>query len=105
MITNGKIRTINTTGSESFDEDGFPLPLGEVYSDYIECNIRHNTRSDKGRYEDGRFTVASYEVLVEEQPLEAQRIEITDNAGAVLGVFKVQLIEHMRVVGRIKIQV
>ena len=62
----------------SFDEDGMPTVGEPTWSRPIGCFISVNTHNTKGTYQDGRFTQASYEVLLERQPLDVvpSRIKI-----------------------------
>lgn len=54
----------------SFDEDGVPTPAEPTWSAPIECWIQTNTHNERGTYQDGKFTQASYLVLLERQHLD-----------------------------------
>jgi hypothetical protein len=47
--------------------------------------------------------VAFYEILIEMQPFESDRIRLTNNRGKVLGEFQVQNVQFLDLVGRVKI--
>ena len=56
--------------TSSFDEDGVPTPAEPTWSAPIECWIQTNTHNERGTYQDGKFTQASYLVLIERQHLD-----------------------------------
>lgn len=56
--------------TSSFDEDGVPTPAEPTWSQPIECWIQTNTHNERGTYQDGKFTQASYLVLLERQHLD-----------------------------------
>lgn len=56
----------------SFDEDGVPIPAASTWSPPIECWIQTNTHNERGTYQDGKFTQASYLVLIERQHLDVR---------------------------------
>lgn len=94
----------------SFDEDGMPTVGTAVWSDPIECYIDVNTHNNKGTYQDGMFTQATYEVLIERQALDIvpNRIRLTRSSDVVsqmdLGEWEVQNFESIHL-DRIKITV
>lgn len=77
--------------SGGFNEDGEPDAVVQSWSDSFPCHIKTVTNSSKGRYEDGKFNQASYEVLVESYhfPLGIKRVKLVRN-DVELGVFAVQ---------------
>lgn len=90
MRTNGTIQyNIHTGGG--FNDDGEPVDSVDVWSDAVECFIRTVSDNSKGRYEDGRFDQASYEVFVESGriPADANRVRLV-RGGTGLGDFTVQ---------------
>ena len=96
--------------SASFDEDGMPTAGSAVWSDPIECFINVNTHNNKGTYQDGKFTQAAYEVLIERQALDVvpNRIRLSRSSDVVsqmdLGEWEVQNFESVNL-DRIKITV
>lgn len=56
--------------TSSFDEDGVPTPAEPTWSQPVECLIQTNTHNERGTYQDGKFTQASYLVLIERQHLD-----------------------------------
>lgn len=91
MRTNGTLQyCLPSVGG--FNEDGEPIAAGTPsYSEDIPCSIRTVTNNSKGRYEDGKFNQASYEVLVETAncPLDINRVRLY-RSGICLGEFAVQ---------------
>ena len=69
MRVNGTLEYLIKQTS-SFDEDGVPTPLASTWSKPIECWIQTNTHNERGTYQDGKFTQASYLVLIERQHLD-----------------------------------
>ena len=68
MRINGTLRYL-ISESASFDEDGVPTQGTANWSDPVECFIRTITHNNRGTYQDGQWTQASYEVLIERQCL------------------------------------
>lgn len=56
--------------TSSFDDDGVPTPAEPTWSQPVECWIQTNTHNERGTYQDGKFTQASYLVLIERQHLD-----------------------------------
>jgi len=104
MIINGTIQTLLIQES-SLDEDGDPIPVEEVWSEAIPCHIKTIKHDYKGIYTDGNFEQASYEILLKIQEFEAKKIRIQNNRAQVLGEFKVQDIQFLDLVKRIKLLV
>lgn len=77
--------------SGGFNEDGEPDATVQSWSDSIPCNIKTVTNTSKGRYEDGKFNQASYEVLVESYhfPIDIKRVKLV-RGKVELGEFAVQ---------------
>lgn len=104
MRTNGTLQyNIHTGGG--FNDDGEPVASVDTWSEDVRCFIRTAT-NETGRYEDGAFIQASYEVLVEDGriPLEANRVKLT-RGKTELGDFAVQGIPLPLTMNRIKIVV
>ena len=91
MRTNGYLTYRVSDGNPSFNELGEPIATDSVWSEPVECFIKTNTHNNKGTYEDGHFTNESYEVIVEKEPLETDRIRLTrTDIAKELGEFDVQ---------------
>jgi hypothetical protein len=90
MRTNGLLQyNIHTDGG--FNDDGEPIGSVDSWSEAVRCHIETVTNNSKGRYEDGKFNQASYEVLVEAGtiPADTNRVKLT-RGKTELGEFSVQ---------------
>lgn len=103
MMINGTIQYQIVTGG-GFDAKGNPIPVSTDWSVPVECGIKENSYSNKGTYADGKFTMASFEVLVEDAPESIKRVKLT-RAGRILGEYPVQSVKPLTSVGRVKIVV
>lgn len=103
MRTNGILQyTIQEGGG--VNESGEPIPAKSYWSAPITCSIQTNNHNNKGTYQDGKFTTASYEILIESLAFSAIRVKLS-RYGENLGEFEVQDIQPFPGVGRIKILV
>lgn len=85
--------------------DGNPIAVITELGEVIPCRIQTNTKNNQGKYQDGKFIISSYSILIQLKPqFEASRIKI-NLSGKDLGEFEVQNVEYLTVVGRIKITV
>lgn len=100
--TNGYIQGQIVSGG-GVSEDGMPIPVSERWGEQTPARIQINTYSNKGKYQDGRFIMSSYIILIQKD-FSSSRVKINLN-GINLGEFDVQNIEPLKLVGRIKIVV
>lgn len=100
MRTNGVLR-YQIISRNGFNDDGEPI-ASDAWSDVIPCSIKTVTNNSKGRYEDGKFNQASYEVLVETIPLDVRRIRL-ERDGILLGEYPIQGLPTPTTMGRVKI--
>ena len=105
MITNGKIQySIKTGGGTSSGGDSVPVSFG--WSLPIDCSFQTNTRDNKGIYVGGKFTVASYMILIEGcEEFNSSRVRLINSRGSIIGEYDVQDMQFLDTVDRIKIQV
>ena len=106
MRTNGTLQYC-ILAEGGFNEDGEPIAVGTpTWSEEIPCSIKAITNNSKGRYEDGKFNQASFEVLVETAnfPLDISRIKL-ERRGIVLGEFAIQGVPTPTIMDRVKIVV
>ena len=77
MRTNGYLQYLTHTEG-GFNEDGEPIMGSDIWSSPVSCSIKTVTNNSKGRYEDGKFNQASYEVLVENEqiPISTNRVKL-----------------------------
>ena len=104
MINNGYIQASEYGGTTS-NQNGDPVVIAETWGDLIICQIETVKHDNKGIYLDGKYTQATYKILIEMQEFQAKRIKITDSRGNSLGEFNVQDIQFLDMVQRVKITV
>jgi hypothetical protein len=82
------------------------VSVSEVFSLPIRCYIKVNKRDNIGKQNGNTFTVASYEILIEPQSFESERVQLFDTLGHDLGVFSVMYPpEYLQAVQAVKIVV
>lgn len=102
IIVNGTISIKTKTGGGLVN--GNPIRPSETWREPIPCNIKTNQHNNKGKVNGNDFEIASYEVLIEAQSFDTDRVKLVRN-GKDLGEFSVQDIEPLGAVGTIKITV
>lgn len=103
MRCNGTLR-YEIRSQSTLNEYGEPIAAPSYWSDPIRCAITANSDTRLGKYEDGEFRQASYVVLLEYQDIDFDRIQI-ERGNEILGDFRVQCIEPLPTVGRLKVTV
>lgn len=104
MRTNGYLQIKVVVGG-GLNDDGEPIPAGTDWGEKIPCSIKTLTDSRKGRYDDGEFRIASFEILIEEiKDFNPPHVKL-NRYDVDLGEFTVQSVEPLKTVGRVKIQV
>lgn len=91
---------------DDLDSKGYPMTTEDNWGEPIECNVKTNNQASTGITISGNeFETASFEVLIEEQPFDAEIVWLVRD-GVNLGVFQVQgKPEFLPAVGNIKILV
>lgn len=87
VIENGTIRIYSTTGG-GYDDHGNPIPVKEELGDHLPCNWRRNTYEKRGSYENGKFTSASYIILIDPMEFIPCRFDLYDSKGNKLGTYE-----------------
>lgn len=105
MRTNG-ILQYNIHASGGFNDEGEPVSSADTWSEEVKCFICTVTNNSDGRYDDGKFNQASYEVLVEDGqiPIDINRVKLT-RGKTELGEFAVQGLPLPLTMSRVKIVV
>jgi hypothetical protein len=103
IIENGTIEAKAKAGG-GFDEDGYPVKPEEIFGVPIPCNVQVNKRNNLGKQNGNTFKIASYIVLIEPQPFEAERVRL-NRLGKDLGEFSVMFTEWLEAVGALRIVV
>lgn len=101
IIENGTLQIANKTGGGF--QNGKPVKADDVTEKPIPCNITKNRYDHLGTYIDGKFTRASFIVLIDMQLFDASRVILTTDRGKCFGEFEVQDIQYLDVVGNVKI--
>lgn len=103
IIENGTLQIKLKTGG-GLDENGNPVRPSESWSPAIPCNIETNQYNGKGTVNGNVFTVASFTILIEDRPFDADRVLLT-REGKSLGEFAVKAVIPLSEVGILKITV
>jgi hypothetical protein len=103
VIVNGTIQAKIKTGG-GLDADGYPIKPDASWSQPIPCRVTTNNLNNLGKHNGNTFVIASYEVLIESQPFESERVKLTQ-LGRDLGEFSVLSAECLESVGILKIVV
>lgn len=104
IIANGTIEIKNKTAGGIDPETGFPIPsTGKSWGKPIDCQYSANKYNNLGKSNGEAFTVASYSILIEEQPFTAEQVRLKDRNGNVLGEFSIMQVEPLEAVGELRI--
>ena len=71
IIANGTIEAKIKTGGGIDPKTDYPIAPSVSWGNPIPCQYRANKYSNKGRANGEAFTIASYEILIDEQPYDA----------------------------------
>ena len=106
IIPNGFIEVKRKTGGGIDPETGYPVKSDTVeWGDPIPCQYSANKHDWLGRAGGEHFTVAQYEILIEEQPLDTEQIRLSDRAGNTVGEFSIMEVEPLEAVCQLRIMV
>ena len=84
IIANGTIETKIKTGGGIDPDTDYPIAPSVSWGNPIECQYRANKYSNKGKANGEAFTIASYEILIDEQPYNAEMLRLRDISGRIL---------------------
>ena len=108
IIANGTIETKVKTAGGIDPETGYPLRPSDVdWSGPIPCQYSANRYNRLGKVNGEHFTIAEYQILIEDdgRPFEADQIRLKDRAGNLVGEYSVMQVEPLDAVCEIKILV
>lgn len=88
-----------------FDDNGEPIPSTPSWGENIECKYFANTLNNRGRYEGGEFTQSAYEITIYDMEFHAEYIRLLDSRGNEVIEKKVQSLEVLEEVQRVKITI
>ena len=103
IIENGVIFPRIVSGG-GFDAKRNPIPVTESWGDPIRCHVKVNHYNGHGKANGNTFTVASYEILIDDIPFDATVIKIEQD-GKQLGQHSILSAQRLHSVGAIKIMV
>jgi len=87
---------------DGIDENGNPIQMSDTFGEPIPCHIKVNSKSNLGKQNGNTFTVASYVILIDEQPFEDGIVKLTQH-GRDLGEHSVLWSEYLETHATIKI--
>lgn len=106
IIQNGTVEIKQKTGGGINSDTGYPNKPGSVsWGEPIPCQYSANKRNNLGRVNGEHFTVAQYEILIEQQPFTAEQIRLKDLAGKSVGEFSIIQVEPLDAVCELRILV
>lgn len=107
IIENGTIEFKEKTASGIDPTTGYPVRPSEVrWGRRIACQFSANKYNNLGKTsEGGHFTMAQYEILVDEQPIVGEQLRLTDDKGRVRGEFSIMEVEPLPAVCELRILV
>ena len=104
IIQNGTIEAKQKTGGGIDPATGHPArPSSSSWGAPIACQYIPNSHNNLGVSTGQHYIQASYTVLIEEQPFEAEQIRLKDKSGGVVGEFSVLSVEPLEAVCEVKI--
>lgn len=106
IIQNGTIEIKQKAGGGINPDTGYSQKPGFVaWGCPIPCQYSANKRNNLGRVNSEHFTVAQYEILIEQQPFAAEQVRLKDLAGKSVGEFSVIQVEPLDAVCELRILV
>lgn len=103
IISNGTIEIKSKNGGGIDPQTGFPTPASASWGEPIQCQYKANRYNKLGRVQGEHFTAAHYEVLIEEQPFEAEQVRLKNRSGETLGEFSIMEVEPLEAVCELRI--
>ena len=100
----GKIKSMtqNALGS---NENGEPIVVESFFGDEIPCKYYANRFNNKGTYVDGIFTQQEYSITIKDMSFDATQIQLINSRGNVVCEKRVQSLEVLESVKRVKITI
>lgn len=89
IIQNGTIEFKTKTVSGIDPETGYPVkPSSVAWGEPVPCQFKAKKFNQLGIIKGEHFTVASYEILIEEQPVPSEQLRLKDLSGKEIGTFQ-----------------
>jgi len=106
IIQNGTIEFKTKNGGGIDPETGYPFkPSSVSWNEPIPCQFKANKFNGLGVIKGEHFTVAKYEILIEEQPVPSEQLRLKDLSGKEVGTFSIIQAEPFEAVCEVKILV
>lgn len=106
IIQNGTIEFKTKTGGGIDPETGYPVkPSSVSWGDPVPCQYKAKKFNQLSILKGEHITVASYEILIEEQPLTSEQLRLLDLSGKEIGTFSIIQAEHLEAVCEVRILV
>ena len=105
IIANGTIQVKRKQAGGIDPDTGHPIkPSSVSFGKLIPCQYVVNKFNALGFSNGEHATIASYQVLIDEQPFEADQVRLTDGkTGKVIGDFSIIWVEILQAVCEIRI--
>lgn len=104
IIQNGTIEIKTKVAGGIDPATGYPTkPTCVSWKDPIPCQYIVNNHNNLGISNGEHFTIATYIVLIEEQPFDAEQVRLVDMSGNEIGEFSIIKIVPLEAVGEIEI--
>lgn len=98
----GTIQSISNT-SGGFDEFGIPIGSEKIYGREYECVYSPNFSNNKGVIEGATFTQSAFTIYVYDMGFQAETILLKDKNGKKVCEKKVQSLDELESVQRIRV--
>jgi hypothetical protein len=106
LIQNGTIEFKTKTANGIDPETGYPVkPSSEAWGELIPCQFKAKKFNQLGIIKGEHFTVASYEILIEEQTVPSEQLRLKDLSGKEIGTFSIIQAEPLEAVCEVRILV
>lgn len=104
IIQNGTIEAKAKQAGGIDLNTGYPIkPTEASWGAPIPCQFIPNNHDNLGVSTGQHFTLATYTILIEEQPFSAEQIRLKDMQGNTIGEFSIRSVEPLVAVCEIKI--
>lgn len=106
LIQNGTIEFKTMTSGGIDPETGYPVkPSSVSWSEPVPCQFRAKTFNQLWIVNGEHRTLASYEILIDEQPVPSEQVRLKELSGKQVGTFSIIQVEPLEAVCEIRIWV
>lgn len=100
----GKIRSL-TEATTTFDEDGNPVVVPNVFESDIPCKYVSANKNDVVSVGDGTFTQANYIITIKDMSFTAKQIQLFNSKGVLICKKNIMVLEVLESIKRVKITI